>query len=384
MTSPTERNSSPRSAGAHVDSLGTICCILLALVTIGFVSFRSAFVLPKGASHNVDKCFFSSVNLATLTGFSQSSAAVSEYQAAGQWLVAVLSVLSAGTILAGSAWFLSSVFGVRIRLSRLLTYAAIVLLIAAGIAIGSGAFNAFGAATGFGLLTVRVADALRKTLLVAASVPATLGLSLLLVFFGVATVGTRRETLSLCAILLAKIYFIGMLVFWLTGMTPFDASLTALDTRSLGSGVIPVNESPRAAQWTMMGLMSLGAGPGGVAGGLSVLPLAVLLRAAWCALRGQPVDRIAGVAVAWVALHVTMLFALVIALAGSQPQLPGDRLLFLAISAFSNVGLSHDPVSFSRDGMYLLSSAMIVGRLLPLTMICWMAIVSGGNGNEKT
>jgi Trk-type K+ transport system membrane component len=57
----------------------------------------------------------------------------------------------------------------------------------------------------------------------------------------------------------------------------------------------------------------------------------------------------------------------------AEPQREGDRLLFLAVSALSNVGLSHDPVSMTSAGLDVLLAAMLLGKLVPLGMLWWMA-----------
>ena len=62
-----------------------------------------------------------------------------------------------------------------------------------------------------------------------------------------------------------------------------------------------------------------------------------------------------------------------LALAAGQPQMPADRLIFLTISAVSNVGLSHDPISIVGPGLFLLSLLMLAGRLAPLAVLWWMA-----------
>ena len=53
-------------------------------------------------------------------------------------------------------------------------------------------------------------------------------------------------------------------------------------------------------------------------------------------------------------------------------QLPADRLLFLAISATSNVGLSHDALSINGVALLALSLAMTLGRIVPVMILWWM------------
>ncbi len=375
MSMNSERINVPRSP-QHVDSLATISCIILAIVTLSFAAFRFAGVLPTGASHNVDKAFFSSVNLVTLTGFAQSFAAVSEYPPAGKWMIAGVAFVSAATILVGSGAFLVRIFGVKISGFQLTMYSLALLVLGFLIGLAGGPFDAVSSSTGMGLTSIRSPERWIEACLVTASLPASLGPILVLGLLGLRSPTCRAETFGLCWILLALCYLVGLLVLQMGGASWTDASLLSLDTRSLGSGFVIVNDQNKANQWLMIGSMLLGAGPGSVAGGLSVLPIAVVLGAAWGSLRGAVVDPVLGVAVVWIGMLFVGLFALVIALASTQPQLPGDRLLFLAVSAICNVGLSHDPVSLPREGLYLLSTAMLWGRLLPMAMLCWMACIA--------
>jgi Trk-type K+ transport system membrane component len=46
-----------------------------------------------------------------------------------------------------------------------------------------------------------------------------------------------------------------------------------------------------------------------------------------------------------------------------------ERLLFLAFSATSNVGLPTTPSTSQRDGLYTLSAMMLAGRLAPLVPV---------------
>lgn len=368
---------SPKVAAQQVDRLGTLACILLALITVAFAAFRFAPVLPVGASRNVDRAFFSSVNLATLTGFTQSFASVSDYPSAGHWMIGVISFLSAVTILGGSSTFLARVLGFELGLLRSLIISVVGLGALSLLGIPLGEMNAVSAVTGLGLVAGSESSRLASIGLVTLSAPAGIGLILFLVAARSRLATRRIELLGDCWTLLALIYLGGVLLLRLGGATWLEASLLSIDARSLGSGAVPLTSGGPSGKWAAAALMILGAGPGALAGGLSVLPLAVLYRTARNSLRGGVMDPLVGVALAWIALFFAGLLGLVLALSATQPQLPGDRMLLLAISALCNVGLSHDPVSLSQEGLYLMSTAMVFGRLLPLVMLCWMASTSG-------
>ena len=57
-----------------------------------------------------------------------------------------------------------------------------------------------------------------------------------------------------------------------------------------------------------------------------------------------------------------------------DPDLEPDRLMFLATSAASNVGLSHNPVAVVGSGSIVLTITMFLGRLLPLGILWWTAM----------
>ncbi len=65
------------------------------------------------------------------------------------------------------------------------------------------------------------------------------------------------------------------------------------------------------------------------------------------------------------------MFGTLLALLATNPDQPGDRLLFLAVSAASNVGLAHNPVTIVGSGMFVLSGTMLLGRILPLVILWW-------------
>ncbi len=55
------------------------------------------------------------------------------------------------------------------------------------------------------------------------------------------------------------------------------------------------------------------------------------------------------------------------------PQMPADQLLFLSVSAASNVGLSHDTLSLVLAPLYTLCLVMFLGRIGPVLVLWWMA-----------
>ncbi len=75
----------------------------------------------------------------------------------------------------------------------------------------------------------------------------------------------------------------------------------------------------------------------------------------------------------WAGVYFAALLVFQLLLLSEQPQIPGDRLLFITISALSNVGLSHDTIAATGPSLYYLAAAMFAGRVVPLLMLWWMA-----------
>jgi Trk-type K+ transport system membrane component len=93
-------------------------------------------------------------------------------------------------------------------------------------------------------------------------------------------------------------------------------------------------------------------------------------------LNREPVNRAFGIALTWAGLYVVLVISCLMLLLSTQPQLGADRLLFLAISAASNVGITHEPVKITGTGLYVLSATMLIGRLLPIGGLWWQALTT--------
>jgi trk system potassium uptake protein TrkH len=119
--------------------------------------------------------------------------------------------------------------------------------------------------------------------------------------------------------------------------------------------------------------MFIGASSAGTGGGTKVNTLAVLSRGAVNSLTGRPISRATGIALTWITIYAVMLTITMMMLLITEPQMPADRLLFLSFSAVGNVGLSHDPLTLSDSGLYVLSASMLAGRIAPVLILWWMA-----------
>jgi trk system potassium uptake protein TrkH len=127
------------------------------------------------------------------------------------------------------------------------------------------------------------------------------------------------------------------------------------------------------AQWLLIGLMLIGAAPAGSGGGMKVTSLFHLWRGTRRALNREGGLRITGIAAAWIAAYLAIVFLTLLGLLATLPDMPADRLVFLAASAVGNVGLSHDPLAVTGGGLWIMCLAMLIGRLAPLAVLGWAA-----------
>jgi trk system potassium uptake protein TrkH len=119
-------------------------------------------------------------------------------------------------------------------------------------------------------------------------------------------------------------------------------------------------------------LMMIGASPAGTGGGIKPNTFWHLFTGMADILRGRPAPRAVAVAAVWIAGYLVIAFLAMVALSTAD-AIPPDRLFFTTVSALSNVGMSHDPISTGPTGLYLLDAIMLIGRLSPMAIIWWMA-----------
>jgi Trk-type K+ transport system membrane component len=107
--------------------------------------------------------------------------------------------------------------------------------------------------------------------------------------------------------------------------------------------------------------------------GLKATTLVRFFQGVWDSLRGRSPGRGFGIAVVWIVSYVIVITLAMFVLLQSDPDQPMDRLLFLSVSAMSNVGISHEPVSIVGTGLHVLSIVMLIGRLAPVFVLWWVA-----------
>ena len=361
----------------------------LLLIAIGVVVFLLPGATIKGNAFSFERSVFTVVNAITLTGF-QQSVPLDDYGPTGVACVFALTVV--GTL------FALIVGGIGVSRLLRLPYDDTRIIVAAlytcVVAVSLGA--AIIAEPGRGLIAsaTQAASALGNSGLYLGRLPNVLEwrthLALMpLVFLGglsipvlleLADLIFQRRPMSLHTRTVlaasAALYLFGLIL--LSPWTRADAttalatgSALALDARSGGLPLISLGGLPRFAHWTLIVLMLIGAAPGGAGGGMKVTALFHLFRGTRRALARQVGLRITGVAAVLIMSILLLLLATTLALLAALPELPADRVFFLAASAISLCGLSHDPVAFEGPANYILSAAMLLGRAAPLLVLWW-------------
>jgi len=182
----------------------------------------------------------------------------------------------------------------------------------------------------------------------------------------------------------AGLYLAGLLLFLV--LTPkgigagFDAwdtiaaaSAHSLSTRTAGFQFTFATAWPQVLRWVVVLLMVVGGSPAGTAGGLKTTTLYALFRGTRLALRGEAPGRPFAIALTWVGTYLGIVLACFLLFVLAVEEVAPDRALFETVSAVSNVGLSYDTILVVRGGIFILSGAMIFGRVVPLLMLWWMA-----------
>ncbi len=371
---------------------GVLVPAFLLLIVSGYFLFGRGVGTVAGNELSKHQALLVAVNAATLTGFQQARNPA-EYTAAGQ-------AITLGLMVGGTLFTLVGGGLAVVRVARLpyrdrtvvaTATAAVVGVLALGAVAGrgpgrsgfDGAYQALSAFGNCGLYTGRLpagGDPRTVWLLLPLAVAGSLGLPVLLDLGRLRpSAHTVRATVAWAAVYLLTVAVLVPIVarrdtVWATWHAVPAAALTAsreaVNARSAGLPFTAVAALPAAAGVALFVAMTVGGAAGGTAGGVKVTTAAVIAAGVADAVRGRPPRRAFGLAVGWVVVYVGFVLAVGTGLLMTDPELRADRVLFLAASAVGNVGLSHDPVSPTTAGMYLLSAAMVLGRVTPV-LVLW-------------
>ncbi|MEU7908896.1 potassium transporter TrkG [Actinoplanes sp. NPDC049118] len=198
-----------------------------------------------------------------------------------------------------------------------------------------------------------------------------LGTALLLVAgTGLVTAFEWRNPGTLGPMGVADKLFVG---FFQGGVQPRTAGFNSLDYAQVHETSLLVTD----------GLMFIGGGSGGTAGGIKVATFMLLLLAIVAEVRGDPTVDAFGRQVPAAVLRQALSVALVgVAVVGGATLallavsgLDLDRVLFEAVSAFATVGLSTGiTAQLPPAGQYILIGLMFLGRIGPITFAAALAL----------
>ena len=410
---PETTSASPRPAPAAARPLnhGILTWLVagyLALTFAGFLVLKFGRVTESGHEMSSLRAAFLAVNASTLTGF-QSTVGLEDLEEEGTLGPATVLVL-----IVGGALF--SLIGGGIAAVRVLrmpysdgqvVWAALAALLIAVLAgatpllgpdrrMFDAVFQATSAFANSGLYVGRlngVSSVVPHAVLLPLAFIGGLGLPVLMELFDRATAGRGGRPLSIHTrtvfVTSAVLYLSGTLIYlallsprripehsgdlarWQEALA--SSSAASLNSRTAGFAFEFAAGYPRTMQWVLMVFMAVGANPAGTGGGVKATTVAQLASGVRGALRGQAPTRPFGIAACWVCLYGAIVFCGLLLLLWRVPDMSADRLLFLSVSAASNVGLSQDPVSMTGPGLYTLSAVMLAGRVAPVLVLWWMA-----------
>ncbi len=194
---------------------------------------------------------------------------------------------------------------------------------------------------------------------------------------------------------------VGALVFWVFEQdhTLADASLGqqiswsffhSIVSRTAGFNVVDNGQMHPASQLFTMVLMFIGGSPGSMAGGIKTVTAAVLLLAAFSALRRTEVFTLFGRRLPLRSVNIALMISLLAAgvvscgiaalmftvLHGPSGRLHGQwlGLAFEAVSAFGTVGLSTGVTPLlTPAGKGVIIALMFIGRVAPLMLAVYLA-----------
>jgi Trk-type K+ transport system membrane component len=384
----------------------SLLIVWLALIAYGYFSLRHKGVMVDGEELAPTRCVFLVMNGATLTGF-QQAIGISEFNPENSHgATTVLTLILFGsffTMVVGglavvrilrlnySAW---QVIGSALLFQFLASIAGAAAIIGHGRTLFDSVFQSAAAFGNCGLAMGPISsvdDRATYVLLVLATLGG-LGLPVLMELYdamwGLGTVSTHTRCVVRLAAGVYLLAFFTLLLFqwpqddantWATWKQAIGASsVEALNTRTAGMHFEMIGVLPRAAQWVLIVLMAVGASSAGTGGGIKSTTFAQLWRGARSALSGKPVMREFGIAFVWFAIYVALALAGLLVLLTLNSEIAADQMLFIVISALSNVGLSHNPIAIVGAGLNVLSVLMLLGRLAPLCILWWMAETTSG------
>jgi trk system potassium uptake protein TrkH len=163
-----------------------------------------------------------------------------------------------------------------------------------------------------------------------------------------------------------------------------QAWFQSMTARTAGFNTINIDELSSAGKLWMILLMLIGGSPASTAGGMKTVTFTVLLMLVWSILsrrqnveimRRTVADELVRRAIVVAGLFLGLVFLVTLLLCIAQPASRFMDVLFESVSACGTVGLSTgETARLTLMGKYVITAAMFVGRVGPLTLLAGMVI----------
>jgi trk system potassium uptake protein TrkH len=164
-------------------------------------------------------------------------------------------------------------------------------------------------------------------------------------------------------------------------LTVSDALFQSITARTAGFNTIDINALSAPDKMILIILMFIGGSPGGTAGGIKTVTLAIIIMACYAAIRKRNeveiFKRSIHTSIVYRAMTVTMFFAAVLLLSTfaltiteRHNSLETSAIMFESASALGTVGLSCGITpALTTAGKIIIILTMMIGRLGPLTLL---------------
>ena len=394
--------SPPLGGGFGRDLSNWLFPLFLGLILV------AVFIIWKfgaaGGTTNPVRAMFIAMNAATLTGFNGSPGVSSALNNVGQWTTFILIISgSLFTMIAGGLAVIR-IAHLKFTDRELILSAFIVetLFVLVGTSLlwdsdRSPFQAAFLAASAFGNCGLYlgalpgVSNVLAHAVILPLTVLGGLGLPVLMEFWCALIfhepLSEHSKTVISATGWLYVIGLIGIVLLtsagrgW-TNWTQLQnqlptASVLAIESRTGGMPIADLSATTAPARWFLVALMAVGANSAGTGSGLKTTTIAELARGTRRLLKAQPPGRSFAIAFVWLATYLALALGAVLLLSYVSIGDPPDNLLFNAVSAVSNVGLTVSAVPDEKGLYFAFNAIILVGRMAPLMILWWMAETTG-------
>jgi hypothetical protein len=363
------------------DLMWTAITLVVLLWAVGMVVLTVTPPLSSPNSVAADRAIFTSALAVSSTGFSQGFATPSDFKPHIRFLLVGINIVCTHI-----TWVIGGVFVLRLlgRSYRVGLFVvptiAVMLMCVVPAVMGQGP-DAISTLTHWGWdfsggdVAKRLLPAVAMPLAMVGSVGVALLIAPLLVVKHLPALRASTLWSWTLAAFVVSLMLVGVRQGVTVFMTADGFARSAISAIELRTSYTSLAELNRQGQWLSVVISLIGSAPASSAGGFGVLALALITRSVYRALAGDDDPRrpLAAIAVVWITLTLLLIVVAFLLLLSMAAQLNPDRALLIAISCVTNTGLSQDPIALTGNALYLLSVVIVLGKILPLVMLSWMA-----------